>query len=427
MRLLALALILAFSATAYAADPCLKCHEEKTPAVVAIWRASAHFGASVGCADCHGTDREAAHAGRAKVDSAKCGACHEKQLASQGLGKHAMGLRSGRGCTRRSPETPAQKRSCALCHKAGTDVPYVETSCAMFLAQSPEMQRQGCGACHRVETGCDACHTKHSTDLRTASDPRTCGICHMGPDHPQYEAWSASVHGVLYAAKTPGAEAPTCVTCHMAGGSHNVSEGIATGRETCAAERETMLKRCETCHAGSFARRSLEDADKIALQGQGLVNEAHDIVAALAAEGLLVPSPADRPPHPLEGKSLVLGPQMIYENLSGAEALYFRLARFYYPTMFKSAFHQSPDYAHWYGNAMLKLTLSELKSEAASLRETAKLARRIDNLSGPLGTAPSADGLRAELRALKDRFLRGDITERDYKRRVSELLDRHGY
>lgn len=421
--LLAMALMFAGCIPAYAADPCLGCHEKQTPLAVAVWKGSAHFKANVTCVGCHDADERASHEGRATVGAARCGACHEKQVTSQGLGKHSMGLKSGGGCTRAMPKTDQRERSCKLCHKAGSSAPFIETACAMFLAQSPQMQRQGCSTCHRVETGCDACHTKHSTDTKLAAEPRTCGMCHMGPDHPQYEAWASSVHGVLYEARSSIAS-PTCATCHMERGSHNVSEGIATGREDAPRERGVMLRRCAACHAETFARRSLDDADAIAAQGRALVEEAHDIVAALGAEGLLSPSPKDRTTHPLEGHALVLGPQMTYDDLSGAEAMYFRLSRFYYATMFKSAFHQSPDYAHWYGNAMLKLELSTLKSEAAALRQTARLGLRIDNLAAG---REASGGVRDELRALRDRFLRGELSETQYKKAMSELLDKKGY
>ena len=56
-------------------------------------------------------------------------------------------------------------------------------------------------------------------------DPGVCAKCHMGPDHPQWEMWQTSQHGTLYAAA--GAElGPTCQSCHMAQGSHDVSRVV---------------------------------------------------------------------------------------------------------------------------------------------------------------------------------------------------------
>ncbi len=50
---------------------------------------------------------------------------------------------------------------------------------------------------------------------------------HMGFDHPQWEMYSASKHGVRYLLKQNGilpeaVAAPTCQTCHMQEGNHEV-------------------------------------------------------------------------------------------------------------------------------------------------------------------------------------------------------------
>jgi hypothetical protein len=298
----------------------------------------------------------------------------------------------------------------------------------MFLAQSPEMQRTGCGACHRVETGCDACHTKHGTDTRLAGKAETCGVCHMGPDHAQYEMWSASQHGVIF--RDGGEEAsPTCVTCHMPGGTHNVSRGIATGKPAPVrnTEREFMVGICARCHTPKFSRRSLEDADRIENQSRALLAEAQAIVSALNKEGLLEPGPGKRPPHPLEGHEFVIGPHMLYEDISRPEAIFFRMMMFHYMSAFKGAFHQSPDYSHWFGNAPLKLALSELRSEAAALRKADRLRRRLDNaLISPSGEAGEGTDLKGRLRELRERMLRGDITEEEYSEQKKRLLDDAG-
>ena len=57
------------------------------------------------------------------------------------------------------------------------------------------------------------------------------------------------------------------------------------------------------------------------------------------------------------------------------------MKKFYYVITYKGVFHQNPDYAHWYGNAPLKLALSEIRSEAALLKELKLLRDRINNLS----------------------------------------------
>jgi hypothetical protein len=294
----------------------------------------------------------------------------------------------------------------------------------MFLAQSEEIQRVGCSSCHKVETGCETCHTKHGTDIAYARKAETCGLCHMGPDHAQLEMWRSSQHGVLFYERGEPA-APTCVTCHMEDGTHNVSKGIATGQppDSATEERAFMLEICSRCHTPSLSRRALEDADQILLQSGAILAEAQKIVKELYSEGLLEPSHGERPLHPLFGREFVIGPHMLYENLSRAEAIFFRMMMFNYMSSFKGAFHQSPDYSHWFGNAPLKLALSELKSEAALLRKTNSIQKRLDNLPPP---SSSEGELKSKLRELKDSYLKGEIAEEEYDSRKRAFLDEWG-
>lgn len=411
-----------------AADPCLDCHAQKTPGIVAYWKASAHANGKVGCVDCHGRDQEANHAGRVTVDATVCGGCHKTALTAHNASKHGAGLKTGMGCTRNREKGDERDKSCSLCHKAGSAKPIVQVSCAMFLAQSPAMQRQGCLACHQVEVRCDSCHTKHGTDLTVARNPGVCGVCHMGPDHPQAEMWATSLHGALYT-QGGGTGAPGCATCHMHDGSHNVSRGIVTDASRSSTERAFMLSICAACHTQAMAARSLADADSIREQSRKIVAEAQAIVGGLQREGLLSPAPADRPPHPLAGSAFVTGPHMLYEDLSSVESLFFKLKQFYALTTFKGAYHQNPDYAHWYGNAPMKLTLSEIKSEAALLRQVQALKKRVDNLSAAAGGRTGGgefENLKMRLRGLEERRLKGELGAQEHERLKKQLLDEHG-
>ncbi|HXX57353.1 MAG TPA: multiheme c-type cytochrome [Thermodesulfovibrionales bacterium] len=416
---------------AFAEESCLSCHEEKTPGIVRYWKESIHFKKEVGCTDCHGNDAEANHRREVIVDAARCGACHKRAFSEHSLSKHGIGAKSGRGCTRNIGKSSVTDESCIFCHTTGSTKPLATAQCGMFLSQSPEMQRQGCDSCHRVESRCDTCHTKHGTDLTLARKPETCGTCHMGPDHAQLEMWESSSHGVIY---RQGGErsAPSCATCHMNGGSHNVSRGITVGLSEEAAEikkreRDFMLSVCSGCHTATLARRSLDDADKVELQSWALVEEARNIVTELNNEGLLVPSPSERPPHPLFGKDFVIGHQMLYENLSLVESLYFKMKQFSYMSAYKGAFHQNPDYAHWYGNAPLKLALSEIKSEASLLRQMNTLKKRIENLTGEAEPREGeAREIERSLRELREKRLRGEISEKEYRELKESVLKEKG-
>ncbi|ALL00834.1 hypothetical protein Pyrde_0784 [Pyrodictium delaneyi] len=80
---------------------------------------------------------------------------------------------------------------------------------------------------------CEACHPYHGFSVKIARKGayQACGRCHTGPDHPNDEQWSKSVHGAIFWGEAedwdwdkpvnnwmPGRDyrAPTCVTCHMA-------------------------------------------------------------------------------------------------------------------------------------------------------------------------------------------------------------------
>ncbi|MEZ4467440.1 MAG: multiheme c-type cytochrome [bacterium] len=58
---------------------------------------------------------------------------------------------------------------------------------------------------------------------------------------------------------------------------------------------------------GGLRAQALRDADEIKVVADGLVAEAAQIIRDLDRDGLLRPMPADRPPHPQAGHTLVLG------------------------------------------------------------------------------------------------------------------------
>jgi hypothetical protein len=419
------------AALAGGATSCQPCHARETPTAVSVWAASAHGRAKVGCAECHGADGPANHPAngvRPPVDVTACRRCHAKAASQHAASKHGIGFRAGMGCSRSSPGR--KDSECILCHEPGSSTPRERAECARFLAQTPAMQRQGCTACHQVETRCDSCHGAHRTERALAQDPATCATCHMGPDHAQYEMWKTSRHGVLYGVQGRAA-APDCATCHMPDGTHDVSVGMSMDlagapypAERRARERERMIAICTKCHARSFSARQLEDGDAVQKESKLLVDEGAGIVRDLDRLGLLDPAPASRKPHPLFGGRLELGPQMLYEDLSRPEVLFFRMKKFFYVTAYKGVFHQNPDYAHWYGNAPLKLTLSELRSESALLRRLRLLEDR------PASTAPAGatdDALRRELRELKERRIRGELDDATLERGQREALRRAGW
>jgi hydroxylamine dehydrogenase len=359
---------------------CEGCHRQIDPGLHLQWAESAHASANVGCAGCHGEDHEAVFAEKGRVSAGVCGECHEKAVVEFATSGHAT---------------------------AEKDV----LNNARFLRQSEAMRQEGCLGCHSIGRrfadgsvgGCNKCHPGHAFSAAVAREPEACEVCHIGPDHPQVEAYRTSVHGVLYLYDRDSSVAPTCVTCHMPGGIHgnagNLTLGeIASGavveggvapsidmriidRETADRNRSEMLKACAPCHTTRFAREQLERADAIKLEADALVAEAQAIVTALRDEGALDRMPEDRPPHPISGHAMVLGGQQVYENTTEIEQAFFRMYKFYHAKTYKAAYHHSPDITHWMGIVPMKMELDKIRSEARRLRRVHKMNARVSGTS----------------------------------------------
>lgn len=402
-------------------EDCLGCHKEETPAAFGQWSNSAHAPAGVGCADCHGADHERLEAGGAPVDARTCGRCHREAYHQHTKSRHGMGLHSGWGCTRNlSGRDPLE---CRFCHEEGSTRPLSTVECSRFLTQTSEMGELGCNRCHQVENSCASCHTSHGTALDIVRSPQICAKCHMGPDHPQWEMWQTSLHGSLYASSGESL-GPSCQTCHMQGGTHDVSKGLTMtpgGRlypeDELEQRRTEMVAICTACHAERFVRRELERGDAIRLQSKAMVKEAEEIIWDLSDRGLLDPMPEDRPPHPLRGKTLVTDSQMLYENTSRIERLFFKMKKYDLAKTVKGAYHQNPAYTHWYGNAELKMDLIDIRSEASRLRRQGG--------AGAVAPAGSTgEDLEKQLIILKKKFDRGAISAEEYGREKTRLLGR---
>lgn len=400
---------------AFALEPCIQCHLEKTPAAVAQWQGSAHARAGIGCEKCHGTDHEKIAKGEVKVTMKVCAPCHDKAFKEHRASRHGMGLHSGWGCTRKLGNRKPDE--CRFCHKEGDQEPFSEVQCARFLKQSAEMEQIGCNYCHSVEDSCDSCHSKHATDLKIVRDPNSCAKCHMGPDHPQWEMWQTSLHGTLNASQGRGT-GPDCQSCHMPKGSHNVSIGITMNSggipypaKKAEPARAEMVQICSGCHAPTFARRELERDDAVRDQSLEILKEAEHIIWDLNDRELLDPMPADRPPHPLSGPRLVTDSQMLYEDTSHIERLFFKMKKYDYARTAKGAYHQNPAYTHWYGNAELKMDLVDIKGEASRLKERKK-------------GGPSQSSAEDELNTLKNKFERGALSEEEYGKEKGKVLER---
>ena len=260
---------------------------------------------------------------------------------------------------------------------------------------------------------CDACHTRHMFSVKEASQPQACQTCHMGFDHPQWEMYSSSKHGVRYLLKQNGilpesAAAPTCQTCHMPDGDHEVRtawgflavrlplpedeqwaadqvtilqalgvldpEGNATARldvvkaadvarltqEDWDAERNEMISICGDCHSENFARGELEKGDQMIRQADHLLAEAIRIIVGLYEDGILETPESYASAFP-DLLTFHDAPTVIEQRL-------FEMHLKHRMRAFQGVFHANPDYALWYGWSEMVRDLSEIKGKTADMR-----------------------------------------------------------
>ncbi len=387
----ALALV-AIAGTA-AADQCIDCHKIETPGIVEQWLSgnmSKHFS----CGTCHGTEHKRYDDWqKAKMPTPDtCKSCHSRQYEQYASGKHYYAW-------------IAMKAMPALQH-----VPNPQRDLEGF---------KGCSGCHKIgivdEKGeyrygaaaCDSCHTRHKFSKEEARKPEACLPCHMGFDHPQYEMWSTSKHGVIYRIEGDTGRAPKCQTCHMPQGNHRVMtawgflalrvpeddeewwrdrvtilqalgvldengnpterfEVVKAGKvarlskEEWQAEREKMITICSECHSENFAREQLEAGDKMIREADRVFAEAIRTVKELYDLGIL-----EKP----EGWKYAPDLLQFYEVKTPIEEELYLMFLEYRMRTFQGAFHMNPDYSFWYGWAPLKSSLIKIKYEAEKLKQ----------------------------------------------------------
>jgi hypothetical protein len=395
-----------FCSTAWA-DECVDCHQKISPGIVADWQASKHAAVKGGpkCATCHGKlHTKADDAKLAKMPTADtCGLCHAEQKDQFSKGKHAHAWTAMKAMptTHMLPmQMSSGMKGCGGCHKMG-------------LKSVAELEKLKAEGGSHGNASCDACHTRHSFSKKEAQQPQACQTCHMGFDHPQWEMYSASKHGVRFLLKQNGVlpetvAAPTCQTCHMQDGNHEVRtawgflavrlplsddptwkadqvtilqalgvldlKGNPTGRlnavkaadvarldaASFSKERDKMLKTCTQCHAESFARGELEKGDDIIRQADHLLAEAIRVIADLYKDGII-----EKPPGYAEAFPDLLA---FHDAPRPIEHKLFVMHLEHRMRTFQGTFHANPDYALWYGWSEMVRDLAEIKEAAADLR-----------------------------------------------------------
>lgn len=400
-----LAALTLFIASQAAAQDCFDCHRQVTPGIVTDWQLSKHSENGIDCTICHG-DQHISFTDIANVlipTPDTCADCHSDQVEQFGKGKHAI---------------------------AWASMNAMPTTHALPLALREGMK--GCGGCHKIGlkteddirtlkaegagfglASCDACHTRHLFSAEEARQPQACQTCHMGFDHPQWEMYSSSKHGVRYLLKQNGtlpetAAAPTCQTCHMQEGNHEVRtpwgflavrlplpedeqwaadqvtilkalgvldmEGNPTGRldvvkaadvarltqEDFDREREKIVETCSQCHSINFAKAELAKGDDMIKAADRLLAQAIEVIAGLYADGILEQPEGYASPYP-DLLTFHDAPTPIEQKL-------FEMHLSHRMRAFQGTFHANPDYALWYGWSEMIRDLREIEHMAEELR-----------------------------------------------------------
>ncbi|MCD6198595.1 MAG: cytochrome C [Deltaproteobacteria bacterium] len=403
-----------------AEEACITCHKKISPGQVADWESSKHSEEDVTCSVCHGEEHTSAKDFNkvALPDEHVCAQCHEEQFDSFVKGKHNFGWTSlnAMPITHVEPDELMEGgRGCGGCHNMGIK----------SEAQKKEQRDKG----YRYQNNsCDECHTRHSFSKKEAQDPRACQQCHMGYDHPQWEMWSSSKHGTRYFVKEKGklpenAQAPTCQFCHLPNGTHtnktawgflgvrlplpedkqwaadrvtilkalgvlNPETGEPTARldavksvdmvrlteEAWLTEREKMIKTCSKCHSEKYAREQLAYGDSMLQKADRLLAEGIEIVAGLYKDGVIKKPENYAFAYPDFLYFLRTGGGNL-DQMSHIDQVLFQMYMKHRMRTYQGNFHVNPDYAYWYGWAMMTKDLGEIKELAMTMRATAKMEK----------------------------------------------------
>jgi len=235
----------------------------------------------------------------------------------------------------------------------------------------------------------------------------------MGFDHPQWEMYSSSKHGVRYDLKQrkvlpADAAAPTCQTCHMQEGNHEVrtawgflavrlplptdkvwaadraailqalgvldpagkptalvntikaADVARLTQEDWQRERDKMVKTCNQCHSENFAKQQLQQGDDMIRNADHLMAEGIRVVASLYRDGVL--------PKPTNYTYAFPNLLTFHDAPTVIEQKLFVMYLEHRMRTFQGTFHASPDYALWYGWSEMQRDLTEINELAAEMR-----------------------------------------------------------
>ena len=412
-RLIIISIVVFLLVSSVSAQVCVDCHKNITPNIVSDWQLSKHGQNKIECTVCHGNQHQSAQdVEKVQIPTPDtCAMCHATQVQQFKSGKHAFAWASMKAMPTAHWQPMALMegmKGCGGCHKIGlkTEV------------EIKELRKDGAGF---GLASCDTCHTRHAFFVKEASQPQACQTCHMGIDHPQWEMYSSSKHGVRYLLKQNGTlpetvAAPTCQTCHMQDGNHanrtawgflavrlpmpedkqwaadrvtilqglgvldpdgkptarldvvKAADVVRLTQEDWQKERDKMVKTCNQCHSVNFAKAELGKGDIMIKEADRLMAEAIRIIADLYKDGILA-----KPKNYAYAFPDLL---TFHDAPTPIELKLFKMFLEHRMRTFQGTFHANPDYALWYGWSAMQYDLTEIKEMAKELRSSHTAKRK---------------------------------------------------
>src|SRR5579884_4000370 len=281
-----------------ASGKCAECHSRQQYSIVHEYEMSMHAAKHVNCLDCHrpaqGQQGQEHHGFVivARLTAGNCRSCHEGIYQEYLRSRHAAvswaAVYGAKGLTTEQVAY-AERFHPGYANRPPHPFTTLEGSSAMT---------SGCEQCHAVGRPnadgtigtCTSCHTRHTSSVAIAREPRTCGQCHMGPDHSQIEIYEESKHGVMFNAQhellqlgknarqltTRDICVPTCATCHMSGINGNkvthdpserlsyyLTDPITKKRPNYTLAQANMKEICNQCHTKGLIERVYTQAEQV--------------------------------------------------------------------------------------------------------------------------------------------------------------------
>ena len=294
---------------------CASCHRKENPSIYQQWGNSKHYGANVGCYECHKADVNDPDVIRHKdflisviVSPKDCAECHNEEGRQFAKSRHANAAEvvgsldhalatTVEGAATFHNQSPADISGCAQCHGSTINIlPNGDLDPTTW-------PNTGIGRINPdgSKGACNACHQRHEFSVEQVRRPESCGYCHLGPDHPQKEIYDESKHGISFYANVDRMNlsspkwvvgedynvAPTCSTCHMSATTelpvtHDTGDRISWTLRPPIAEkidaksvalgekvapwllrRKDMKSVCRSCHTGGLVNNFYEQFDAV--------------------------------------------------------------------------------------------------------------------------------------------------------------------